>query len=74
MCPWRLNLAHFRSYTVSMIDMFRMVAYKLILNLMEKDRFVCKLSVCHQLTMLLIVVFTESFFLKRKRRKTYLFA
>ena len=45
--------------------MFRMVAVKLFLNLMEKNRFVCKVSVCHQLTMLLtmllIVAFSESF-------------
>ena len=42
--------------------MFRMVANKLFLNLMEKNRFVhVNVSVSRQLTMLLIVLFSESF-------------
>ena len=54
--------------------MFRMVADKLILNLMEKNDLYVNVSVCHQLTMLLIVLFSESFFSREKPRKTYLFA
>ena len=41
--------------------MFRMVADKLFLNLMEKNSLYVNVSVCHQLTMLLIVLFSESF-------------
>ena len=42
--------------------MFRMVADKLILNLMEKVDLYVNVSVCHQLTILLIVLFSEAFF------------
>ena len=48
--------------------MFRMVADNLILDLMEKNRFV-NVSVCHQLTMLIIVFFSESVFEEKNRGK-----
>ena len=54
--------------------MFRMVADKLILNLMERMNVYVNVSVCHQLTMILIVLSSESFFWREKSRKTYLFA
>ena len=48
--------------------MFRMVADKLILDLMaERIDLNVNVSVCHQLTMFIIVLFSESVFEKEKK-------
>ena len=56
--------------------MFRMVANKLILNLMEKNRIDLYVDVpdCQQVTMFQIVIFSESFPLQRKAEGNSLFA
>ena len=41
--------------------MFRMVADKLFLNLMEKNRFVCECISLSSINHLVIVLFSESF-------------
>ena len=57
-CPLRLKPAHFRSNVF--INMFRMVADKLILNWTEKIAFYVDVLVCYQITMWLIFLFSES--------------
>ena len=50
--------------------MFRMGADKLILDLMaERIDLYVNVSVCHQLTMLIIFLFSESVFEEKNRRK-----
>ena len=54
--------------------MFRVVADKLFLNLMEKNRFVCECISLSSINHVAICFFSESFFRREKLSKTYLFA